>query len=35
MDKSDAPALLLLPGFGVGSFHYDQQLRDLGREYRV
>ncbi|KAG0616962.1 hypothetical protein M758_5G155500 [Ceratodon purpureus] len=35
MDNTDAPALLLLPGFGVGSFHYDQQLRDLGREYRV
>lgn len=35
MDNTGAPALLLLSGFGVGSFHYDQQLRDLGREYRV
>lgn len=35
LENSAAPALLLLPGFGVGSFHYDQQLRDLGREYRV
>jgi pimeloyl-ACP methyl ester carboxylesterase len=35
MENTDAPALLLLPGFGVGSFHYDQQLRDLGREYRL
>lgn len=34
-ENTDAPALLLLPGFGVGSFHYDQQLRELGQEYRV
>ena len=35
MENTSAPALLLLPGFGVGSFHYDQQLRDLGREFKV
>jgi len=35
MENTEAPALLLLPGFGVGSYHYDQQLRDLGQEYRV
>ncbi|KAJ6802785.1 pheophytinase, chloroplastic isoform X1 [Iris pallida] len=29
------PALLFLPGFGVGSFHYKKQLKDLGRHYRV
>lgn len=29
------PALLFLPGFGVGSFHYEKQLKDLGRHYRV
>lgn len=27
--------MLLLPGFGVGTFHYEQQLQDLGQEYRV
>lgn len=30
-----APAVLFLPGFGVGSFHYEKQLKDLGRDYRV
>lgn len=35
MENADAPALLLLPGFGVGSYHYEHQLRDLGQEYRV
>ncbi|KAM0951045.1 putative alpha/Beta hydrolase, pheophytinase [Dioscorea sansibarensis] len=30
-----APAVLFLPGFGVGTFHYEKQLRDLGQEYRV
>ncbi|KAK3223892.1 hypothetical protein Dsin_010917 [Dipteronia sinensis] len=30
-----SPALLFLPGFGVGSFHYEKQLKDLGRDYRV
>lgn len=31
----DSPAVLFLPGFGVGSFHYEKQLKDLGREFRV
>ncbi|OVA16435.1 hypothetical protein BVC80_243g48 [Macleaya cordata] len=31
----NSPPLLFLPGFGVGSFHYEKQLKDLGREYRV
>lgn len=31
----EAPAVLFLPGFGVGSFHYEKQLADLGRDYRV
>ncbi|KAI3845872.1 hypothetical protein MKX03_012066 [Papaver bracteatum] len=35
MENVDAPALLFLPGFGVGSFHYEKQLKDLGRQYRV
>ncbi|KAF9593279.1 hypothetical protein IFM89_021035 [Coptis chinensis] len=26
---------VLLPGFGVGSFHYEKHLKDFGREYRV
>eukprot|EP00262_Sarcandra_glabra_P000435 TRINITY_DN10517_c0_g1_i1.p1 TRINITY_DN10517_c0_g1~~TRINITY_DN10517_c0_g1_i1.p1 ORF type:complete len:531 (+),score=88.62 TRINITY_DN10517_c0_g1_i1:251-1843(+) len=30
-----SPAVLFLPGFGVGSFHYEKQLKDLGREFRV
>ena len=30
-----SPPVLFLPGFGVGSFHYEKQLKDLGREYRV
>ncbi|XP_026415840.1 uncharacterized protein LOC113311210 [Papaver somniferum] len=34
-ENVDAPALLLLPGFGVGSFHYEKQLKDLGQKYRV
>ncbi|XP_078436256.1 pheophytinase [Wolffia australiana] len=34
-ENVNAPAVLFLPGFGVGSFHYEKQLRDLGREYRV
>ncbi|PIN11073.1 putative hydrolase/acyltransferase (alpha/beta hydrolase superfamily) [Handroanthus impetiginosus] len=28
-----SPAVLFLPGFGVGSFHYQKQLKDLGRDY--
>lgn len=35
MDDPGAPALLLLPGFGVGTFHYEKQLQDLGRDHRV
>ncbi|CAA0808927.1 Pheophytinase- chloroplastic [Striga hermonthica] len=31
----DSPPVLFLPGFGVGSFHFDKQLKDLGRDYRV
>ncbi|GMH04399.1 hypothetical protein Nepgr_006238 [Nepenthes gracilis] len=31
----NAPPVLLLPGFGVGSFHYQKQLEDLGRDFRV
>ncbi|XP_077210715.1 pheophytinase [Tasmannia lanceolata] len=34
-ENVNSPALLFLPGFGVGSFHYEKQLKDLGREYRV
>ncbi|KAL3622567.1 hypothetical protein CASFOL_033978 [Castilleja foliolosa] len=30
-----SPAVLFLPGFGVGSFHYEKQLKDLGRDYRA
>jgi len=34
-DNVNSPALLFLPGFGVGSFHYEKQLKDLGRDFRV
>ncbi|XP_051147290.1 pheophytinase, chloroplastic-like [Andrographis paniculata] len=34
-DNVDSPPILLLPGFGVGSFHYKKQLKDLGRDHRV
>ncbi|XVF79677.1 hypothetical protein PTKIN_Ptkin15bG0008700 [Pterospermum kingtungense] len=34
-ENVNSPPLLLLPGFGVGSFHYEKQLKDLGRDYRV
>ncbi|KAM3270253.1 hypothetical protein P3S67_029610 [Capsicum chacoense] len=27
--------MLFLPGFGVGSFHYEKQLKDLGRDHRI
>jgi hypothetical protein len=27
--------VLFLPGFGVGTFHYEKQLRDLGRDHKV
>ncbi|XP_010922247.1 pheophytinase, chloroplastic [Elaeis guineensis] len=35
LENVNAPNVLFLPGFGVGSFHYEKQLRDLGRDYRV
>lgn len=31
----DSPPVLFLPGFGVGSFHYEKQLKDLGRDFRA
>uniref|UniRef100_A0A7N0UQX1 AB hydrolase-1 domain-containing protein n=1 Tax=Kalanchoe fedtschenkoi TaxID=63787 RepID=A0A7N0UQX1_KALFE len=31
----NSPPILFLPGFGVGSFHYEKQLKDLGRDHRV
>lgn len=34
-ENINSPAVLFLPGFGVGSFHYEKQLKDLGRDYRV
>ncbi|XP_022756862.1 pheophytinase, chloroplastic-like [Durio zibethinus] len=34
-ENLNSPPLLFLPGFGVGSFHYEKQLKDLGRDYRV
>ncbi|XP_051123697.1 pheophytinase, chloroplastic-like [Andrographis paniculata] len=34
-ENVDSPAVLFLPGFGVGSFHYEKQLKDLGRECRA
>lgn len=35
IENTHAPAVLFLPGFGVGSFHFEKQLRDLGCDYRV
>lgn len=35
VENVGAPAVLFLPGFGVGTFHYEKQLKDLGRDYRV
>ncbi|XP_047955490.1 pheophytinase, chloroplastic-like [Salvia hispanica] len=34
-ENTDSPPVLFLPGFGVGSFHYEKQLKDLGRDYKV
>lgn len=34
-ENLDSPNVLFLPGFGVGSFHYEKQLMDLGRDFRV
>ncbi|XP_076922219.1 pheophytinase, chloroplastic-like [Bidens hawaiensis] len=33
--NTNAPQVLFLPGFGVGSFHYEKQLKDLGQDYGV
>jgi len=33
--NSKAPAVLFLPGFGVGTFHFEKQLKDLGHDYKV
>lgn len=34
-ENVNSPPILFLPGFGVGSFHYEKQLKDLGREFRA
>ncbi|TKY67950.1 Pheophytinase [Spatholobus suberectus] len=34
-ENVDSPHVLFLPGFGVGAFHYEKQLKDLGRDTRV
>lgn len=34
-ENVNSPPILFLPGFGVGSFHYKKQLKDLGRDYRT
>ncbi|XP_057976807.1 pheophytinase, chloroplastic [Malania oleifera] len=34
-ENVSSPPMLFLPGFGVGTFHYEKQLKDLGRDYRV
>lgn len=34
-ENVNSPAVIFLPGFGVGSFHYEKQLKDLGRDFRV
>ncbi|PIM97055.1 putative hydrolase/acyltransferase (alpha/beta hydrolase superfamily) [Handroanthus impetiginosus] len=34
-ENVNSPPILFLPGFGVGSFHYEKQLEDLGRDYRT
>ncbi|KAI3686226.1 hypothetical protein L1987_79900 [Smallanthus sonchifolius] len=33
--NNGAPQVLFLPGFGVGSFHYEKQLKDLGQDFGV
>ncbi|XP_024982737.1 pheophytinase, chloroplastic [Cynara cardunculus var. scolymus] len=33
--NTGSPQVLFLPGFGVGSFHYEKQLKDLGRDFGV
>ncbi|OIW08776.1 hypothetical protein TanjilG_16357 [Lupinus angustifolius] len=34
-ENVDSPHVLFLPGFGVGSFHFEKQLKELGRDTRV
>lgn len=34
-ENVDSPSVLFLPGFGVGSYHYEKQMKDLGRNYRT
>ena len=34
-ENVNSPPVLFLPGFGVGSFHYEKQLKDLGHDFRV
>lgn len=34
-ENVNSPHVLFLPGFGVGSFHYRKQLKDLGCHLRV
>ncbi|OIW17073.1 hypothetical protein TanjilG_15656 [Lupinus angustifolius] len=34
-DNLGSSHVLFLPGFGVGSFHYEKQLKDLGHDFRV
>ncbi|KAL8542207.1 hypothetical protein ACS0TY_003173 [Phlomoides rotata] len=34
-ENADSPPVLFLPGFGVGSYHYEKQMKDLGRDYRT
>ena len=29
------PTILLIPGFGVGTFHYDQNIEELSKEFNV
>ncbi|KAK4253768.1 hypothetical protein QN277_010403 [Acacia crassicarpa] len=34
-ENLESPQILFLPGFGVGAFHYEKQMKDLGRDFRV
>ena len=34
-DAADRPPLLLLPGFGVGTFYFDQQIEELSKECKI
>ncbi|XP_073272401.1 pheophytinase, chloroplastic-like [Primulina huaijiensis] len=34
-ENVNSPLVLFLPGFGVGSFHYEKQLKDLGHDHRA